>query len=60
MNGHYDRQYLDVTTTFNNFNSFATFSKIIFAIFEITNQIYDKNIAQAIRNVEMNSNNLTS
>ena len=28
--------------------------------FEIANQIYDTNIAQEIRNKEMNSNNLTS
>ena len=28
--------------------------------FGIANQIYDKNIAQAIRNMDMNSNNLMS
>ena len=33
LNGHHDRQYLDVTTTFTNFISFAIFYKTIFAIF---------------------------
>ena len=33
LNGYHDRQYLDVTTTFTNFNSFTTFSKTIFVIF---------------------------
>ena len=28
--------------------------------FKIVNQIYDKNIVQVTRNMEMNSNNLTS
>ena len=32
LNGPHDRQYLDVTTTFTNFNSFSTFSKTIFAM----------------------------
>ena len=32
LNGHHDRQYLDVTTSFTNFN-FFTFYKTIFAIF---------------------------
>ena len=31
-NGHYDRHYLDIATTFINFNSFANSSKTIFAI----------------------------
>ena len=29
LNGHHDRQYLDITIAFNNFNSFTTFSKTI-------------------------------
>ena len=33
LNGHDDRQYLDVTTTFTNFNFFTTFYKTIFTIF---------------------------
>ena len=32
LNGHHDLQYLDVTTTFTSFNSFTTFSKVIFVI----------------------------
>ena len=32
-NSHHDRQYLDETATFTNFNSLTTFSKAIFAIF---------------------------
>ena len=31
LNGHLDRLYLDTTATFINLNSFATFSKTIFA-----------------------------
>ena len=33
LNGYHDWQYLDVTKTFTNFDSFTTFSKTIFAIF---------------------------
>ena len=33
FNGHHDRQYLDVATTFTDFNSFTTFSKTIFTVF---------------------------
>ena len=33
LNSCHDCQYLDVTTTFTNFNSFTTFYKTIFAIF---------------------------
>ena len=33
LNGHHDRQYLDITTTFTNFKSFVTFFQRIFAIF---------------------------
>ena len=36
------------------------FRKQYLFYFEIANQIYDKNIAQAIRNMDMNSNNLMS
>ena len=36
------------------------FLKQYLLYFEIPNQIYDKNIAQAIRNMDMNSNNLMS
>ena len=54
LNGHHDRQYLDVTITFTNFNYFTTSSKAILA-----NQIYDGNISLAIRNMQMVSNNLT-
>ena len=36
------------------------FLKQYLLYFEIANQIYDKNIAQVIRNMDMNSNNLTS
>ena len=49
LNGHHDHQYLDVTTTFTNFNSFITFSKQSLSYFEMANQIYDKNIAQEFR-----------
>ena len=31
-NSHHDRHYLDIATTFINFNSFANSSKTIFAI----------------------------
>ena len=31
LNGHLDRLYLDTTATFINLNSFATFSKTVFA-----------------------------
>ena len=31
-NGHHDRHYLDIATTFINFNPFANYSKINFAI----------------------------
>ena len=31
--GHHNSQYLDVTATFTNFNSFATSSKTIFLVF---------------------------
>ena len=31
-NGHHDRHYLDIATTFINFNSFVNSSKTIFAI----------------------------
>ena len=33
LNGQHDCQYLDMTTTFINFNSFTTFSKTTFALF---------------------------
>ena len=33
LNGHHDRQYVDITTTFTNFKSFITFSDRIFAMF---------------------------
>ena len=33
LNCHHDRQYLHVTTTVTNFNSFASFSKTILDIF---------------------------
>ena len=33
LNGGHDCQYLDVTTTFANFNTFTTFSKANFAMF---------------------------
>ena len=36
------------------------FLKQYLSYFELANQIYDKNIAQAIRNMEINSNNQTS
>ena len=36
------------------------FLKQYLPYFEIVNQIYGKNIAEATRNVEMNRNNLTS
>ena len=58
--GHCDCQYLDVTSTLTNLNYNLNFLKQSLQYFEITNQIYDKNIAQLIRNMEMNSNNLTS
>ena len=32
LNGHHDRHYLDKTTTFINFDSFANSPKTIFAI----------------------------
>ena len=35
LNGHVDRLYLDTTATFISLNSFATFSKTIFAILSI-------------------------
>ena len=57
VNSDHEHQYLNVTTTFANFNYFATFSKAILTIFKIANQIYDRNIAQAIGNMEMVSNN---
>ena len=31
-NGHHDRHYLDIATTFINFNSFTNYSKINFVI----------------------------
>ena len=34
LNSHHDCQYLHVTTSFIKFNSFTTFSKAIFAIFQ--------------------------
>ena len=33
LNGHHDRQYVDITTTFTNFKSFITFSDRIFDMF---------------------------
>ena len=42
-------QYLDVTTTFTNFNFLQVFLKHYLSYFELANQ--DKNIAQAIRNM---------
>ena len=33
FNSHHNHQYLDITTTFTNFNCFTIFSKSIFAIF---------------------------
>ena len=35
-NGHHDHHYLDIATTFINFNSLANSSKTIFAITNIT------------------------
>ena len=60
LNSHHEDQYLDVTTTFTNFNSFTTFLTLCLSYFEIANQIYDENVAQAIRNMEMISNSLKS
>ena len=45
LNGHDDRQYLDVTTTVTNFHSFATFLKQSLSYFKKANQIYDENVA---------------
>ena len=59
LNHHHDCQYLDdVTTTFANFNSFISSSERIFAILW-NKQIYNKNITQATKNMELNGNNLT-
>ena len=58
LNGHHDHQYLDVTTSFTII-LLQLFLKQSLPDIEIANQIYN-NIAQAIRNMEMNSNNLTS
>ena len=60
LNGRHDWQYLDVTTTFTNFNSFTKFSQTIFAIFSKSKTIYDVNIVLAISNIEMVSNSLKS
>ena len=59
LNGCHDRQYLDVTS-FTNYDFFYVFLKQYLSYFELANQIYDKNIAQVIRNMEINSNNQTS
>ena len=58
LNGHHDRQYLDVTTTFTNFNFLQLFLKQSLSYFETVNHMYDENVAQTIRNMEMFSNNL--
>ena len=59
LNGHHDCQYLDVTT-FTNFLFYTFFLKQYFPYFEIAKQIYNKNIAYVIRNMEINSNTMTS
>ena len=59
LNGHHDRQYLDVTTYFTNFNSSTTFTTTL-PCFKIKNQFYDGSVAQATRIMEMVINNLTS
>ena len=51
MKGHHDDQYLDVTTTFTNFCFSQVFLKQYLPYFELTNQIYDKDIAQVIGNM---------
>ena len=58
LNGHHDCQYLDVATTFTSF--IQLFLKQPLLYIETANQIYDKNISKAIRNMDMDSNNLTS
>ena len=50
----------DVTTTFTNLILLQLFLKQYLLYFERAGQIYDRNIAQAIRNMEMLSNKLTS
>ena len=60
LNSRHDHQYPDVRITFNNLNSFITFSKTILSYFEKANKICNKNIAPAIRNIEMVSKDLTS
>ena len=59
LNGHHDCRYLDVTTTFTNFNSLTIFSKTILPCFKKTNQIYDEGIAQTATHMEIVSKNLT-
>ena len=59
LNGHHDRQYLDVTTTLTNFNFLHFFPVQSLPYFKIADQIFDGNITPAIRNMEIVSNNLT-
>ena len=59
LNSHCDHQFLDVTANSTNLNSLL-FLKQFFPYFKIANQIYEGSIAQAVRNMEMVSNNLTS
>ena len=48
------------TTDIDNPQEHVTNIKQSLPYFDVANQIYDKNIAQVIRNMEMNSSNLTS
>ena len=58
LNSHHHCQYLDVSTTFTNFNFLPQlFLKQYLPYFEIGNQIYNGDTAKAIRNMEIFSNN---
>ena len=55
-NSHHNSQYLDVITTFTNFNSFATSSKTIFLV--LCSKQFNKSNLQDSRNMELVNNNL--
>ena len=55
-NGHHDCQYLHITTTLLILILLQLFLKQSLPYIEIANQIYNKNIVQAIRDMEMKSN----